>query len=158
MTLLQAEGEELADDRLVRAPFQHLTGKEENKGDRQHIADDGDDVNAPQGQTQAYAYRNRTAQPSSGTMEIKKAYRYFVSIVKPHSVKSCLYRTGSIIQDNGTFGKQKTTQLHRLLLVAMPKNWGILVFFEGYGIIINTAFCHISRFYGGPPPEGKAIF
>lgn len=62
VALLQAESEELTDDRFVSPPFQHFAGEEENKGNGQHVADDGDDVNAPQGQTQAYTYRNGTTQ------------------------------------------------------------------------------------------------
>ena len=37
LTLLQTEGEELPDDRLIGAPLQYLPGKEENYGHRKHI-------------------------------------------------------------------------------------------------------------------------
>lgn len=46
--LLQTEGEETSDHRLILAPFQYLARKEINKGYRKHISDDCNDVSLSQ--------------------------------------------------------------------------------------------------------------
>ena len=73
VALLKAEGEKLADDRLIRAPLQHLACKEEDERYRDHVADDGNDVHLPQ--RQAQPPRRRGIAPRSsmmGTIEMKK--------------------------------------------------------------------------------------
>ena len=58
----QTPGEKLADDFLVAAPDQHLSGEEIDDGHRQHIADDGDDKGQPQRQIKGHAVRNGAPQ------------------------------------------------------------------------------------------------
>ena len=62
VAFFEAEGEELADDRLIRTPLQHLAGKEEDERHGEHIADDGDDVHLPQRQAHGHAHGDRAAQ------------------------------------------------------------------------------------------------
>lgn len=77
----EAEGEELADDRLIRTPLQHLAGKEEDERHGEHIADDGDDVHLPQRQAHSHAHEGIAPRSSiRGTMKSKSTLRYFVSI------------------------------------------------------------------------------
>ena len=82
VAFFQAEGKEFADDRLTRTPFQHLAGKEENDGHRDHIADDGNDVHLPQRQAHGHAHRDRAAQFDQGDHRNKEHTQVFCQHLK----------------------------------------------------------------------------
>ncbi len=106
VAFLQAEGEELADDRLIRAPLQHPAGKEEDERHGEHVVDDGDDVHLPRRQAHGPRRRgSRRAARSARPSKSKNTVRYFVSIINLVVVLLSINDNFLIIQDNDQFGK-----------------------------------------------------
>lgn len=78
VAFFQAESEKLADHRFVSAPFQDLARKQKDERHRDHVADDGNDVGAPQRQTKNYAIGNCAAQFDQGDHRDKKYSQVFL--------------------------------------------------------------------------------
>ena len=78
VAFFQAESEKLADHRFVSAPFQDLARKQKDERHRDHVADDGNDVGAPQRQTKNYAIGDCAAQFDQGNHRNKKYSQVFL--------------------------------------------------------------------------------